>query len=255
MKRLDHIRNLIETDFSSNILIEPEFRCNQLTESINEVIHSYNPEVVLKAGLGSGKLLYDIVKNNDIYMVVVEPSLEVIEKFVAKYENDSIFEKLRFINGDFSCMPVDYYAANLVLCIDYFDFIESGIAVDEFRRILEFECVLFIATDVLNDEDFDGVYDDLIRMVCPVHNDYYLADDIRTYFELNDFKYIKSQIDYYNDDIYKRINYYKSIFNSTDEADKFISENREKFESLYKLNENTVSLPYYTGLFMRKNVD
>jgi hypothetical protein len=64
--------------------------------------------------------------------VVVEPSIAAISEFKARYSGEEKAADIRFIVGDFNNFPVDYYAADLIICIDNLNFIESGSAIDEF---------------------------------------------------------------------------------------------------------------------------
>ncbi|MCP4135728.1 MAG: class I SAM-dependent methyltransferase [bacterium] len=260
MNRFEQINSFVECDFDRKIFLEPENRYPTIKEQLFETIKTYNPGVIVKAGLGNGKLVYETAKEFDFYIVVVESSFQAIKKFIKKYNNDEIVKKIRFINGNFTHFPVDYYAADLLVCIDYFDFIESSQAIDEFRRALNFEAILFLAATVLHDEDLDGIYDDYMRMIFPIHNDYYLKNDLVTFLELNEFKFIKDNLSIFNENLGSKIELLNELYGENSGEKKsssvqFIEEHREKFNSLYNMNNETITLPYYISTFMRKKLE
>jgi len=211
----------------------------------------------VKAGLGAGELLLTIAEKSPL-CVCVEPSMAVIEKFLAHADRNPLLEKIQFINGNFAAFPVDYYKADLLVCIDCFDFILSGAAMDEFRRAMQFEGMFFFAGVVLHDEDIEGLYDEFIRMVNPLHNDYYLAGDFRTFMQVKDYTIITDGSENFPLNLKEYISYWDSLpFTETKpdaaKALAFIDENRELFTSLYGLDENySVKELYLTGLY-RKN--
>lgn len=253
MTRLDEINEFLEHDYKKNAVIEPEHRYDVLKERIFEIIETCNPRVIVKAGLGNGKLIFEIAEKYDSYFVVVESSFMLIKEFLAKYEGNSVLEKIRFINGDFTNFPVDYYAADLLLSIDFLDFIESGRAIDEFRRAIQFDSMFFIASVVLNDEDIEGAYDDFMRILFPLHNDYYLKSDLNTVLDLNEFRCIKDKMLYFDEDLKSKIEYFKELYSNPDQdPDEFILNNKEVFDSHYKMNDGIISVPYYMGLFSRE---
>lgn len=254
MNRFEQFKALIEHDFERNVIIEPENRYEVLKESLFDVIKGYNPGVIIKAGLGSGRLAYEIAKEFDSYFVIVEPSFNVIQDFKNRYK-DEVLEKIHFINGDFTFFPIDYYAADLLISIDFFDFLETGKIIDEFRRILQFDAVLFLAAIVLHDDDIEGIYDDYMRVIFPLHNDYYLKDDLKTIMKLNEFKFIKGNLEYITGDLSLKIDYFKKLYNDRGDPIKFIEEHKDSFDSLYKMNNGTISVPYFFGVFMRIKPD
>jgi SAM-dependent methyltransferase len=253
MSRLADIISFIERDFRERTVIEPEKRLEKLKEHLFDVIKTYKPAVVVKAGLGSGPLLHELAKNSGAYIVVVEPSMRIIEEFLNRYKNDAACENIRFINGEFNTFPVDYYAADLLITIDYIDFLESGKVADEFRRALQFDGILFIAGIVLHDEDMEGAYDDFMKKIFPLHNDYYLRDDLKTFLDLNEFTFVKGAMEYYETDLQKLVDYFDDIFAiRKNNPFNLIDEQKNTFTELYHLNGTVISEPYHVGVFMRR---
>lgn len=251
--RLTDIISFIEHDFSNNMVIEPEKRLPKLRDSIADIIKTYNPGVIVKAGLGNGQLLYDMAAASGAYIVAVEPSLTVIRKFLAQHAGDPIIEKIHFINGEFNGFPVDYYAADLIVCIDYLDFLESGRVIDEFTRALQFDGILLMGGVVLEDEDLDGLYDDFMKTAFPLHNDFYLREDLKTFMDLNELKFIKGTFDRYPADLAALTAYFASSRKETGSNPmQFIEEHRDAFSRLYKLADASISEPYYISVYMRK---
>jgi hypothetical protein len=253
MSRLADIVSFIEYDYRKNAVIEPEKRQSQLLENLFGVIKSYKPGVIVKAGLGSGEVLSGLANNSDAYIVVVEPSLNVIREFQSQHKDEAACEKIRYINGEFNSFPIDYYAADLLICIDYFDFLESGKVVDEFRRALQFDGILFIAGVVLHDDDMAGVYDDFMKKAFPLHNDFYLRDDLKTFMDLNEFTFIKGTMEYYDTDLAALVDFFIEKFANRETTPLLqVEEQKKEFTELYKLNETMISEPYHIGIFMRR---
>jgi SAM-dependent methyltransferase len=252
MDRLKDIVSFIEYDFNRNVIIEPEKRLPKLLESVLDVIKTYNPGVIVKAGLGSGRVLYNLAKNSDAYIVVVEPSLANMREFTNRHAGDAVIERIRFINGEFNSFPVDYNAADMIVCIDYLDFLESGKVVDEFTRALQFDGILFMACVVLEDDDLEGRYDDFMRSAFPLHNDYYLREDLKTFMDLNDLKFVKGTIDRHSTDLAAMVDYFAAFRTDGGENPLLqIEAHREEYRELYKLDGNTISEPYYISVYTR----
>ncbi len=253
MGRREDIVSFIDYEFRLSRIIEPENRIPKVRDALFDVLATYNPGVIVKAGIGGGRLLYDLAQHSGAYIVVVDPSFTAIREFMARHEHDAAAEKIRYINGDFISFPVDYYAADLLICVDYLDFLDSGRAVDEFRRALQFDGVLFIAGTVLSDDDVDGLYDDFMKSIFPLHNDYYLRDDLKTFMDLNDFTFIKGTFDHYENDLPALAEHFKGLYgDSVAPFQKQIEDNRQQYESLYRLADNRISEPYYISVYTRR---
>lgn len=257
MDRLKQLQEWSIYEFGKVFFIEPDFRHNMVMEKIKDVIDTYKPKVVVKAGLGAGKIVLDLINDyKDITLVVVEPSLRIIEEFTKQNSGNQRVKDIGFINGDFSSFPVDYYAADLVISIDNLDFQETAPVVDEFKRALQFDAHLFFAGIVLDDEDIDGTYDDFMRIISPIHNDYYLKDDLKTFMNLKEFTFIKGKIEHFDYNIDEIENQIKGLYGDidSDSAEKFITDNSATLTEIYKLNGRSITLPYFTGLFKRRKV-
>jgi len=255
MERLKKLQELSIYEFDREFLIEPDSRHEMIMGRIIDVIETYKPRVIIKAGLGSGKIVLDLIKDRkDITLVVVEPSLKIIEMFIERNSNNESVKDIRFINGDFRYFPVDYNVADLIISIDNFDFQETAPVIDEFRRTLQFDGNFFFAGIILDDEDIEGVFDDFMRIIFPLHNDYYIKDDLKIFLNLKDFSFIKGKTEEFNYNIDEIKAYMKGIYGpvDNDSADGFINENREVLNGLYKYDGENISLPYFTGLFMRR---
>jgi ubiquinone/menaquinone biosynthesis C-methylase UbiE len=255
MERLKKLQELGIYEFGRNFLIEPDSRHEIVMERILDVIETYKPRVIIKAGLGSGKVVLDLVRDRkDLSLVVVEPSLRIIEKFIEENSGIESIKDIRFINGDFRYFPVDYNVADLIISIDNFDFQETAPVVDEFRRSLQFDGHFFFAGIVLDDNDIDGVFDDFMRILFPLHNDYYIKDDLKMFLNLKDFSFIKGKIEHFRYNIDEIKSYMEGIFGlpETESVEGFINENMEDLKDLYMYDRGNISLPYFTGLFMRR---
>ncbi|MBN2401394.1 MAG: class I SAM-dependent methyltransferase [Spirochaetes bacterium] len=255
MTRLKQVQDFIDNDLKNNFFIEPHYRYEAVKERLFDVINTYNPGVIVKAGIGHGDILLEILKNFNSYIVVVEPSFSAINNFLQSYGEENDLQRIKFINGDFHDFPVDYYASNLIICIDYLDFFDSSKCIDEFKRALQFEGIFFFATVVLDDNDIEGIYDDFIRLLFPLHNDYYIQEDITTILELKDFKLIKNMQINFKNNLQSKIDYFRKIYNTTPEGNalEFIQSHKEDFVKFMHMNENyDITEPYYLGVYMRK---
>jgi len=256
MDRLKQLQEWSIYEYNNLFFIEPDFRHDIIMEKINDVIDAYKPKVVVKAGLGSGRVILDLINNKDISLVVVETSLKIIEEFIKANNSNPKIKDIRFINGNFTQFPIDYYAADLIISIDNLDFQEAAPVIDEFKRALEFDAYLLLGGIVLHDDDIEGVYDDFMRMILPLHNDYYLKDDLKTFMNLKSLNFVKGNVelfDYNIDEIKKHISDLYGDGNF-DDAEKYITDNQEAFMELYNLIERKITVPYFTGLFIRKKV-
>jgi len=253
MDRLKDIAVFTRQEFRNPTIIEPASRIDKVWDHLIDIIRTYKPGVIIKAGLGSGEILARLAEAADAYIAVVEPSEDTIREFIARHNGGSILEKIHFIIGEFNRFPIDYYAADLLVCVDYLEFLESGPVIDEFRRSLQFEGILFIAGPVLNDEDIEGLYDDFMRIAFPLHNDYYLREDLKTFLDLNEFTFVKGTIENLPADLAKRTAQFDTFFSGTaDRAYAFLEEHRDSFASLYHLDGTIIAEPYYLAVFMRR---
>jgi ubiquinone/menaquinone biosynthesis C-methylase UbiE len=216
--------------------------------------------VVVKAGIGRGRIALELAERTGS-LLVVDPSVSRINEFIAAHSDDPRMKNIRFAAGHFSAFPVDYYAADLVVCVDYLDVIESGPVINEFRRSLQFDGHFFFAGTVLNDEDLEGVYDDLMRLMHPLHNDYYLGVDFRTVMELKEFTERHGAVDCFDRDLNALRAGLDSFYNgfadvdrtSIEEQNEFIEANRTVLEQLYALDGQGHCREYYMTAVYRRN--
>ncbi len=238
-------------DYFAGVMIEPDFRYTWLKNILLETISTYSPGVVLKAGIGSGRLLLDMASSCP-YIAVVEQSEKVINDFVSKNKSNPLFEKINIINGDFKNLPADYFCADLVVDIDNFSVIETGPFVDEVRRALQFEGKFFVAASVIDSTDMDGLYDDMVRAAFPIHNDYYMQEDLITFLELNEFKLGKTYNEKFEIDLNLRNDFFRNIFGSNaSSAEKILNDNMDFFKKVYFYNNGKIMEDYFAGVFTR----
>jgi len=256
MDRLKELQQFSIYESGKRYFFEPDSRHEFLKERIYDVINTYKPGVVVKAGLGSGGLVLDLLKDHEgIVLVVVEPSLKVINKFIEQNSDNEAVKGIRFINGEFLQFPVDYYAADFIICVDNLDILESAPVIDEFRRALQFDGYFLFGGVVLNDEDLEGIYDDYMKIIFPLHNDYYLKDDLKTLLDLKDFSFIKGNMEHFEFNLQELSEHLGGLYNiPADEAQAFIDSRIDSFKELYKLDGSSITLPYFTGLFLRRKI-
>ena len=253
MERLDEVRSFLEFDRAHGGYVEPAERLDAVRERLFDVLHTYNPGVIVKAGLGNGKLLEEMEEKSDAYIVVVEPSIGSIRDFMGRCE-PSVRERVRFINGEFHDFPVDYYKADLLVCVDCLDIFDSSRSIDEFKRALQFEGILFLCTVVLDNEDTDGVYDEVMHAVFPLHNDFYLEDDLKTFLELKEFRFIKGSVLKFRKELRKEAAYFGRHFGDMSESamHALLEGNADLLRRLYAMDGDArVDEPYMIGCFMR----
>ena len=254
MDRLKQLQEWSIYEYKNLFFIEPDFRHNIIMDKINDVIGSYKPKVVVKAGLGSGRVILELINNKDITLVVVEASLKIIEEFIKANSENPKIKDIKFINGNFTQFPIDYYSADLIISIDNLDFQETAPVIDEFKRALQFDSYLLFGGVVLHDDDIEGIYDDFMRIILPIHNDYYLKDDLKTFMNLKSLNFVKGNVEYFDYNIDEIKNHISDLYGDAefDEAEKYIADNQEVLSELYNLSARNITVPYFTGLFIRK---
>lgn len=252
MDRLQQIKAYSIERFNADGAPGAEAETARLFDQIHEVMATYNPETICMAGITRGDLILRVTEETDAMVVVVEHSLKVIEDFRKKYEGDPRLEKIYFVQGDFNNFPIDYYATNLLLSIDNINYLESALVIDEFRRSLDFDGILFIATCLTCDEDTEGLLDEVIRTGFPLHNEYYMEDELKTVMDLNEFKFVKGYEGTVNFDITERASFFNRAF-GTDAATviEALKKNSDVLSSCYGLQGEVLTVPCYSGIFMR----
>ena len=252
MPRIQAMTDYIKACQQKGMMIESRNRYDLVRSRLFDVIKTFSPSVIVKAGLGTGQLVSDMARNVSCALVVVEPSIQLIRDFMEKDENRDILSKIHLVNGSLTSMPVDYYVCDLLVCVDYLDFIDSSKAIDEFRRVLGFEKHLFVATTVLAEDDLDGVFDDLMHGIFPLHNDYYIPADLSTILELNEFRLFKEKTDTYDENIEDMLNFFKVLYPGQGDPSTFIDQHSQDLVRLYGMKDGVLSPVYYTAVFTRK---
>ena len=255
MSRFADIVRFIEFDLRSDGIIEPEKRRNDCVVHIKDVIATYRPSVIAKAGLGRGELLMDIARDFTGTLVVIEPSFTLIREFMERHRGDAAAEKIKFVNGDFKLFPLDYYAVDCLVCIDYFDLLETGPVMDEFRRALQFDGMFVLGQVVLQDGDLEGAYDDLMREMHLLHTDYYLEEDLKTVMDLKEFSFIKGNVAFYEEDLGKKLGHLAAFYKEEIKGkNDVLARFREDLAAHYAAQGDLVKEPYFIGVFQRRKV-
>lgn len=254
MNRFNEVVRFLDFDRNNNIVIEPNIRVQSIQERLFDAIKTYNPAVIVKTGIGSGKILSALTEHTAARIVVVEPSEKAIEEYLSRYTTAESRKRIDMVRGDLHGFPIDYYKADLVVSVDYLDLFDMGRCIDEFKRALNFDGIFFFAGTALADEDIEGFYDDLMRTLNPLHTDFYLTEDFKTIMGLKDFTFVKSTVLSFERDLKAAFNYYGTFFGARvrDEAREFLSEHRNQFETLYRLTkDDIITEPYLIGIYMR----
>lgn len=257
MSRLTDVVKFINFDMSKNLIFEPQVRFEALRDRLFDTVKTYNPGVIVKAGIGGGKLLAELAETFKARIVAVEPSAALIDGFLLKYGDSEAVKRISIINGDFHQFPVDYYKADMLVCADYLDIFDMGKCIDQFKIALQFEGIFFYGGTILADDDMEGIYDDFMRLANPLHNDYYLMDDFKTVMTLKDFSFVKSMVMKFSRDLRSALDYYGVFFGGdTREAPReFLREHRAAFEELYGLTgDEIITEQYLIGIYMRNRI-
>ena len=246
----DSLRKLFEFDAPLHTVIEPASRFEPVNGRLVDCLEVYKPHVIVKIGLGNPAYIESIMEHSNALVVVVEPSVIVLQSFYNAYGNKQWMDRLYTIAGNFSQFPVDYYKADMLICIDCLDLLDTGMAVDEFRRSLQFEGIFFFAGFVLPNEDVEGIFDEIAHVINPLHTDYYLEDDLKTFMTLNEFGIVKLNTQKINMNILLLADYLQT---RSSELEKLIEEHKETLTALYDLRgDGTVTLPYMVAAFIRQ---
>lgn len=251
MEHKDLVKKFVDSNYEKPYFIEPHDRYEILKDKINEFIKVHNPSVVVKIGLGSGEAVLGIAGKVK-QLVVVESSLKIIKDF--RNKNGDKCKNVSFVNGEFDDLPIDYNIADMVVCLDYFDFSAARKLLDEIKRSLEFQKVFLFGGVVLNDKDFEGVFDDLMRKVIPIHNDYYLPEDLHTFMNLKDLTHVQDSIFEISRNIDNANAYIKEsgLKNDWSQVTEFISENMTDLNKYYAFDEdNNYSEKYILAVYRR----
>lgn len=257
MERQNEIIQFIAEEYTAHHFIEPNNRHEAIKTYFEEAINTYQPEVIVKAGIGNPELNMELINCCDSYVVIVDPNIDVLQRFKNDYLNSELLDRVKLINGNFVDFPVDYYAAALLMSFDYLNLLDSAKVIDEFRRALEFEAILLLGMVVLHEDDMDGLYDEYNRKLFPLHTDYYMESEIKTVLDLNEFEFIKAEKTSFESNLQKKYNAISNHYSiNKQELDAFISDNHEVFQQCYGIDKNRevdkIVEPYFIGTFMRK---
>ncbi|MGL4370021.1 MAG: class I SAM-dependent methyltransferase [Spirochaetota bacterium] len=257
MTHAGQIESFIEYDCEHSFIIEPALRREHVKKRLLAAVKAHSPKIAVKIGIGEGDIalaLADKVKR----LVVIDPSLPALERFKKKYGAEKAAEKIDLVNGSFSSLPVDYFKADMIVCIDYLDLADSYRTVDEIRRALRYEGFFFFGGVVLHDGDVEGTYDEFIHSAHPLHNDYYLESDLNTFMKLKDFTLIDSHVETHDLSAGEYLSYWGSFPSRSEPLDeaaarKVLFDNSGIFSSLYSYDgKNRIRERYMTAVF-RKN--
>ncbi len=254
MSRFNEVVRFLDFDRKNNIVTEPSIRVQSVQERLFDAIKTYNPAVAVKIGIGSGKILSAMLENTSARVVAVEPSEKAIEEYLSRHATPESKKRLDIVRGDMHSFPIDYYKADMVVSIDYLDLFDMSRCIDEFKRALNFDGIFFFAGTALCDDDIEGLYDDFMRMLCPLHTDFYLAEDFKTIMGLKDFTFVKSMMLSFDRDLKAAFDYFGTFFGveARNKAREFLNERRGDFETLYSLTkDDVITEPYLIGIYMR----
>ncbi|HPJ37610.1 MAG TPA: hypothetical protein PLT75_04155 [Spirochaetota bacterium] len=254
MDKYMEIVEFLDYDSRKRVLVEPLDRYDMIRDQVFTIIDENLPEVVVKAGLGDGRLLLDIaVKSEKLYILAVEPSWERITSFMEENRGKPGFDRVRIIHGDFHEFPVDYYAADFFIVIDHLDIFDISRCIDQFKISMTFDAVLLYGGVVLQNDDVEGVYDDYMRLLLPLHNDYYLEDDLKTFLDLKDFKFIRgSALDFIMNNNALREHLRKYHNHNAAEVEDFYTGHEKEFREIYNLDDaGNLRERFFLGMFRR----
>ncbi len=253
MTHTEKICEYIKINIQNNISIERNEHAGAAGMFLEKQCRIHSPGVIVKAGLGKGDLVLELAEMSKT-LIVIEPEISLIKDFFARYSEDPRIEKTRFVNGDLHNLPLDWYCGDMIVCVDYLDFHNIALVLDEFKRISEFEGVLVLAGTVLHADDIDGLYDELFRRMMPLHNDFYIPDDLRTVLALKHFKFLDNSCI----SVPVHIPAYKKF--GTDfveetggsegpDSMEYMEENRDFFENMYGYKDNTLTELYEISVY------
>ncbi len=252
MDRLQKIKAFSIESLQQRAVPGTEKRDELLREQVFDLIKTYNPETVCMAGVSHGELLLHVARESEALLVLVEHSLKAIEDFQEMHRANPLMGRIYFIQGDFNNFPIDYYAANLLISIDNISYLESGIVIDEFRRSLDFDGILLVATCLTCETDIDGKLDEVMRAGCPLHNEFYMSDELKTVMDLNEFKFVRGSETELAVDVDERGAFFSRVFDTdSTEMMRLLEENRSVLTECYHLTNHQLQVPYYAGVFMR----
>lgn len=241
----DRLIKFVRDTSKNRLTIDNQGSAQKTQQFATTSVKIHSPENVLIIGseISLACALSSLVKN--VFVLVEDGSLAVSRE-------TGLPKNVRFICGRATDLPIDYHSVKMAICADYLDLYDSSRLIDELKRALEFEGLLMIAGRVCNDDDLEGIYDELYRKMNPFHNDFYLVSDLKTMLGLKEIKPVNEDTFTFTTDM--------SLFSAkmdeisgeslTESALSYIDQNRDQFSKLYDLDSKYhIKEHYYTGLF------
>lgn len=249
------LKNYFDINRQNCSLVEPEDHVAFLKEKVSEFIKIHNPLNVLKIGIFSHDLIIDIAKVSR-KLIIVEPSIDIIRDFIGKNQENPLLEKIMFINSEISELAVDFNVVDMLICTDIFDVIQSGLVMEEFKRVIQFEGLLVFSGVVLNSEDLEGVMDDYFRGLNEIHNDYYLPEDLKTFMKMKKFSDVQEVQTTFEKSLKDQTHFIQKNFENFSDFDpeEFLKQNIDAMERLYSYKEDGRYTEHYSASVFRKEL-
>ncbi|MBP8177731.1 MAG: hypothetical protein KAY16_00135, partial [Spirochaetes bacterium] len=95
----DSLRKLFEFDAPLHTVIEPASRFEPVNGRLVDCLEVYKPHVIVKIGLGNPAYIESIMEHSNALVVVVEPSVIVLQSFYNAYGNKQWMDRLYTIAG------------------------------------------------------------------------------------------------------------------------------------------------------------
>lgn len=259
MNRSAELCQFLELAAVNNPVYEPQNRHEALHNFIEDMLRLYNPANVLKLGVGQGELLHEIMSMTPGRVVVVDPSLTVIENFKKNHSAENYWDRLYLVQGEFNRLPIDFFIVEMVIAVDIMNVIDSSRCMDEVKRALNFENVFIYGDVILNDDDIDGNFDDIIRMISPLHNDFYLEGDLDTFMKLKDFRLVKSSRSITKQNFIKQLEFWRQLHDevaSIEELKAFYQAHKSDLDKFYNISSDfTYDEHYLLAAFMKNKYE
>ena len=251
MDRSELIQNYLAGEFYQPFEVGADFRKDKILGAVDTFLREYLPEKVLRLSFVKN-FTPEYLKLRKHY--VLENYFENIKLFLSNQGSENIFA----VNGSYSLMPLDYEKFDMVICSDILDMFDSINILEESKRVLNPEGYFLFTGVVLPDSDIDGVYDELIKCINPVHSDYYLETDLKTFADLKGFDFIKSEKFVFRRNLKEMVSHYSKFYFGKDvmrgDHLAFLSENEALLAELYCFDGEEIDENYEVVLFRKKKL-
>ena len=244
----DEVSRLIDADRNVHVRYDAPQRGREWTDALASQVTRIMPQRVLVITAGSTDLVHALAGN-------------IKELFVLDTAGSRLTGLPAGITpvwGDPEVMPLNYDVFDMVVCQDCMDLFDSALLLDESRRILRRGGYFLYAGRILPDEDVEGVYDELERHLNPLHNDYYLESDLKTFFELKGFEDAGMVVCEFRRDLQREREFYRGFFGESWSGAQALAElseeSRSVLQSQYGYDGNSVTELVCAGLFRRKDI-